>query len=108
MKAPQLTSSQIGLVLDDIAHTAYRIRQLGLILCDSIGSSDTDRLDVLTCTVMQLAERIGWAADMVSERSPGSLGAVVGDAIDWMMPPLFEETEAGAVSRIDTEGGHNE
>lgn len=111
MKAPALTGDQIGFVLNDIAHTAYRIRHLSLMLGDCMESDSTVWQDVLTNTIMQLAERIGWAADMASGRVPGSVGPFIGDAVQWMMPPMFHRETGGPVSAsgacVGVEGVHN-
>jgi hypothetical protein len=86
-----ITLNQLDLVLCDIATAAKQIDRLSaLLISDSLDLAEGDG-EVFRVSIQMLAQRIGWAADMAMMNSVSSIGPCFGDAVDWMMPPLFHE-----------------
>lgn len=88
-KSAPLTPNQLGCVLSEIATTAKAIERLAIMLnhCD-----DVRDIEALNVSVGNMAQRIGWAADMAMTRSAENIGPCYGgDAEDWMMPPVFHD-----------------
>lgn len=91
-KSDLLTPNQLDCVLSEIATTAKAIERLAIMLNHSEDGRDKEALAV---SVANMAQRIGWAADMAMERSVNSIGPCYGgNAEDWMMPPVFHENAA--------------
>lgn len=91
-KSNLLTPTQLDCVLSEIATTAKAIERLSILLNHCEDGRDQEALIV---SVVNMAQRIGWAADMAMTRSAESIGPCYGgDAEDWMMPPVFHENAA--------------
>ena len=86
-----LTLGQIDNVFSDIATTANQVCVLLSALI--AGGSDNISDEALLVSIECMVERIGWAADMGMMRSSRSIGPCVGDAADWMMPPVFHDAD---------------
>lgn len=83
-----LTPAQLGWVLCDIAQTAKAVERLSILLnhCE-----DERDMETFILSIGNLAQRIGWAADMALERTTDNIGACCGGAEQWMMPPAFHD-----------------
>lgn len=87
-----LSTSQIGLVLNDIAMTAKSIQRFSVMLRHE---GDERSIEALTQSIETMAERIGLLADKTADECPGTLGACFGAGVnDWMMPPMYHEQMA--------------
>ncbi|PRD66115.1 hypothetical protein [Malikia granosa] len=93
--AASMTPEQLGILLNDIAGMAKHINRLTSLLMVNLGHGQEDEETYLTA-IEAMAQRIGWAADMASDRIEGAGSAVYGDAEKWMMPPLFHYYHAAA------------
>ena len=88
----QLTESQLGCVLTEIAMSAKSITRLVVMLRDSDDERDDDALQQ---SIEGMAERIGFMADLTLHRQPGARGPAYSEkAQDWMLPPLYHEAES--------------
>ncbi len=67
----QLTESQLGCVLTEIAMSAKSITRLVVMLRDSDDERDDDALQQ---SIEGMAERIGFMADLTLHRQPGARG----------------------------------
>lgn len=81
-----LTPEQLDFVLCDIATTAKAAERISILMNHTNDGRD---LEAFTVALVNLSQRMGWAADMAMERSARSIGPCYGDATQWMMPPLF-------------------
>ncbi len=87
----KITDEQVDWVLNDIAITANVINRMAVMLTHEDDERD---IDALTQGIGKLSERIGFLADMTSDRR-GGVGPVYGElAEDWMMPPAYHEAAA--------------
>lgn len=93
--AASMTPEQLGILLSDIAGMAKSIDRLTGMLMAELGFGQDDERTYLTA-IEAMAQRIGWEADMASDRIEGAGGAVYGDAEKWMTPPLFHRYQAAA------------
>lgn len=93
--APTMTAVQLGVVLNDIAMMAKHIDRLTALMMVNLGAGQDDEATYLKA-IEAMAQRIGWAADMASDRIEGAGSAVYGDAEKWMMPPVFHHYQAAA------------
>lgn len=85
------TEGQLDCVLNDIAITANVIKRLSVMLAHE---NDDRDIDALTQGIGKLSERIGFLADMTSDRRGGA-GPVYGELAEiWMMPPTYHEAAA--------------
>lgn len=84
----RISPAQVDTVLCDIATTAKAIERFAILLNHEDDARD---LEALTVAICNLAQRIGWAADMAMDRSARSTGPCYGDAVQWMMPPSFHD-----------------
>ena len=92
---PGMTPEQLGILLDDIARMAKNVERLSTLLMSHLGAGEGDDETFLSA-IEAMAQRIGWAADMASDRIEGAGSAVYGDAEKWMMPPMFHHYQAKA------------
>ena len=84
--------------MSDIAIAARQIDRLAtLLLSDACDLVEWDG-EVFKVSIQMIAQRIGWAADMAMAKSVDSIGPCHGDAVDWMMPPVYRELSAQAQS----------
>ncbi len=93
--APSMTPEQLGILLNDIAAMAKHIDRLTSLMMVNLGAGQDGEETYLTA-IEAMAQRIGWAADMASDRIEGAGSAVYGDAEKWMMPPVFHHYQAAA------------
>ena len=93
--AASMTPEQLGILLNDIAGMAKHIDRFTSLLMANLGYGQDDEETYLTA-IEAMAQRIGWVADMASDRIDGTGGAVRGDAEKWMMPPSFHRYQAAA------------
>ena len=82
----------LGAILVDIAARAVHIELLTVAAVDRL--SDVASADALCCAVIDMAQRIGWLADLAASQTPG-LSAYVGNAENWMLPERFSCGQAG-------------
>ena len=75
------------------ALTAKTVQRFAVMLID--GHEERDQ-EALLRGIRSMAERIGIVADMAAERVEKH-SVVVGDAVDWMMPPVFLDDETKSV-----------
>ncbi len=86
----QLTASQLGCVLNDIAQTAKAIERFSVMQRHAEDGRD---IEALTHSIETMAQRIGLLADATADELPGSGGAAFGTSFAaWMMPPAYHET----------------
>lgn len=89
LRERQLSPSQIGCVLNDIALTAKAMQRFAVML---VHADDERDIESLTQGLEKMAERVGLLADWAADTGVGSMGAVFGATVeDWMMPPAFHE-----------------
>lgn len=89
-----ITLEQIDFALCDIATTAKHLdRMISVLTC---GGTDVLPDESILIGMLCMVQRIGWAADMVMERSAISVGPCYGGAENWMMPPLFHKERGAA------------
>ena len=85
----QVTASQLGIVLNDIAATAKTIERFSTMLVLAEDGRDTE---ALTHSIEIMAQRIGLLADATADELPGSDGAAFGTSFAaWMMPPTYHK-----------------
>ncbi|MDD2729728.1 hypothetical protein [Malikia sp.] len=92
---PTMTVEQLGIVLNDIAAMAKHIERFTSLLMVNLLPGQDDE-ETYLAAVEAMAQRIGWASDMASDRIDGAGSAVYGDAEKWMMPPSFRRYQAAA------------
>lgn len=85
-----LTAEQLDFVLNDIATTAKAAERLSVLINHTEDERD---IEAFTVALVNLSQRMGWAADMAMERSERSIGPCYGDATQWMMPPMFHDAD---------------
>ena len=93
--APGMTPEQLGILLGDIVRMAKNVERLSTLLMANLGPGEGDDETFLSA-IEAMAQRIGWAADMASDRVEGAGSAVYGAAEKWMMPPMFHYYQAKA------------
>ena len=93
--APAMTHDQLGIVLNDVAAMAKSIERFASLLLANLAAGQ-DEDEAFLAAIEAMAQRIGWASDLVCDRIDGTGGAVHGDAEKWMMPPSFHRHQAAA------------
>lgn len=73
-------------ILEDIAARAVKIEILTESVVDRL--DDVATADALCSSVIDMAQRIGWLADLATSQTLG-LPAYVGNAEAWMLPEHF-------------------
>ena len=83
------SSSQIGIVLNDIAATAQSIQRLAVALCQEEDERD---IEAMRQSIEALAQRIGYLADKTASEIPGTSGPAYSSTAEaWMLPPAYHE-----------------
>lgn len=85
-------SYHLGAILEDIAARAVKIELLTVAAVDRL--SDVATADALCSAVIDMAQRIGWLADLAASQTPG-LSTYVGNAEKWMLPEHFSCAAVG-------------
>ena len=97
MAKTQSKNYHLGAILEDITDRAVKIELLTVAAVDRL--SDVANADALCSAVIDMAQRIGWLADLAASQTPG-LSPYVGNAEKWMLPERF--TRAAAANGINT------
>ena len=99
MNQTQKSTYQLGAILEDIAARAHKIERLTVEVADRL--NDIATADVLCAAVIDMAQRIGWLADLAASQTPG-LTAYAGNAEQWMLPAHFRRSpEAGSLNTLE-------
>src|SRR5665213_2968051 len=81
--------NQLCFILSDIAQQAKAVRRLAIQI---VGENEPEMVEVTPGIIQSLAQQIGWAADLASEKI-GSVLIMEGTADGWMMPPSYHDAK---------------
>ena len=82
----QLSITQIGVILNDIAITAKSIERCANLIDQS--GDDLDDIGSLTVAIEKMAQRVGFLADTAVHGTDAEI-VYSTSAEDWMMPPAY-------------------